>query len=168
MPAMSVLAVALPPLASDAGGAGAGSGQQAAELVTIEGIVDQIEVMASLMKPKKVRAEERACKERVCEPCGGRAACQRQPTRLALMPGCARAWRCARPHPRPPDRRARACCPAGQWQRALQTIRRWSALSLPPAPTHPPPWRRSRCWAAMAGGTRSWLSRKTTCARTTE
>lgn len=59
---MAALTVALPPLPTDkatgakGGGAGAGSAPQQPDLVTIEGIVDTIEVMASLQKPKKVRA----------------------------------------------------------------------------------------------------------------
>lgn len=60
MPAMTALTVALPPLPSadnkKGGGGGAHGGAAAQpELVTIEGIVDTIEVMTSLQKPKKVR-----------------------------------------------------------------------------------------------------------------
>ncbi|KAL4421833.1 hypothetical protein ABPG77_001622 [Micractinium sp. CCAP 211/92] len=53
MPAMSCLSITLPPAA----GRGAGprtAPEQQPELVTVEAIVDSIEVMASLQKPKKV------------------------------------------------------------------------------------------------------------------
>jgi hypothetical protein len=57
MPAMSCLTVPLPPPPSTGGDHGKGGAQHAQqhELVTIEGIVDTIEVMTSLQKPKKAR-----------------------------------------------------------------------------------------------------------------
>lgn len=53
MPAMSCLSIALPPAPGRGGGAQAAAQQP--ELVTVEAIVDTIDVMASLQKPKKVR-----------------------------------------------------------------------------------------------------------------
>ena len=56
MPAMRALSIALPPPpTSGRGGAVAAPAFQQPELVTIDGIVDSIEVMSSLQKPKKVR-----------------------------------------------------------------------------------------------------------------
>lgn len=54
MPAMSCLSVTLPPTAGRSGGAQHAAQQP--ELVTVEAIVDTIDVMASLQKPKKVGA----------------------------------------------------------------------------------------------------------------
>ncbi|PSC70468.1 serine threonine-kinase ATR isoform X1 [Micractinium conductrix] len=55
MPAMRALSIALPPPpTSGRGGAVAAPAFQQPELVTIDGIVDSIEVMSSLQKPKKV------------------------------------------------------------------------------------------------------------------
>jgi hypothetical protein len=55
MPVSSVLSVALP-----LGGVGGAEHRPLPELVTIEGIKDEIDIMASLQKPKKVRVCARA------------------------------------------------------------------------------------------------------------
>jgi hypothetical protein len=70
MPAMSCLSVALPPSGpaereGRRGGGAASPRPPPQELVTVEGLVDSIEVMHSLQRPKKVRpGQDEACRRR--------------------------------------------------------------------------------------------------------
>ncbi len=109
MPAMSCLSITLPP----APGRGAGARpapEQQPELVTVEAIVDSIEVMASLQKPKKVRGTHLGGPARakqtpwwnmtpVCQQ-PGRQATPGLPRCLLSQAGLETSFSCALPRPR--------------------------------------------------------------------
>ena len=108
--------------------------------VTIAGMVDEVELLQSLQKPKKVRGGGGGGGG------GGMSAVEtvgerRGMERRAMQPP-------ARPPTHPPD------CPT--------TLTMLCALFVCPAPPSP---ARSSLWAATAASTASWPSPRTTCAR---